>query len=219
MNSPKLQEGCFLCNAVFSGCTSGFIEPDLLRRRAESISGSSTRAAGGGLDDEFRLLTDKSFSCSGNMTGILLVGAVRTGMNRSQYPEIQIWRRSTSDDDTYSKQAIQTIRLTEGAFSSDGVLQHNLNTFNISFQSGDMLGVYQPLESESVVRVYYDSNASTTYLVRENPNLINITNFLQNSSDELILISPISGIHTARIHDLYIIVSITCRLTVHWKFS
>ena len=90
MNSPKLQEGCFLCNAVFSGCTSGFIEPDLLRRRAESISGSSTRAAGGGLDDEFRLLTDKSFSCSGNMTGILLVGAVRTGMNRSQYPEIQI---------------------------------------------------------------------------------------------------------------------------------
>ena len=149
------------------------------------------------------------------MTGILLVGAVRTGMNRSQYPEIQIWRRNTSDNDTYTKQANQTIKLTEGAFCSDGVLQYNLNTSNISFQSGDVLGVYQPPENESVVRVYYDSNASTTYYIRENPNLTIITNSLQNSNDELILISPISGIHTARIHDLYIIVSITCRLTMH----
>ena len=158
------------------------------------------------------------------MTGLLLVGAVRSGAKRNQYPEIQIWRRSTSDDDTYSKQANQTIRLTEGAFSSDGVLQYNLNNSNISFQSGDVLGVYQPPENESVVRVYYDSNASATYYIRErNPNPININNSsilsLKNSSNELILISPISGIHTACIHDLYIIVSITCRLTVHWQFS
>ena len=59
------------------------MELDLLRRRAEKISGGEAGAGTGkGLDNEFRLTPGESFSCSGNMTGLLLVGAVRTGKMR-----------------------------------------------------------------------------------------------------------------------------------------
>ena len=66
----------------------------------------------------------------------------------------------------FTRLARQEIRLNPGDFSPDGVLQYNLTT-PISFQSGDVLGVYQPVESNSVVTVYYhdrdDVNTSIMY--------------------------------------------------------
>ena len=191
-------------NAVH-GCTRGFMELELLKRRAEKISGGNNAGStGGGLDNEFRLIPYESFSCNGNMTGLLLVGTVRTGGNRDQHPEIQIWRKIVHSDNTYTytMRDSQEIRLTPGDFSSDGVLRYNLTT-PISYHSGDVLGVYQPDQSNSVVRVYYDSNTSTTYRVnnkRYNIPTSSIT--IPNSSpsivfryNERILLSPISGMH------------------------
>ena len=185
-------------NAVH-GCTSGFMELELLKRRAEKIPGGGVgEGTGGRLDDEFRLVLNESFSCSGNMTGLLLVGAIRTNIGgRNQYPEIQIWREidHSTNTHTYSRQDSHEIRLNLGDFSSDGVLQYNLTT-PISYQSGDVLGVYQPDQIDSVVRVYYDSNTSTTYRVQNNPTSITIPNsstaFQYN---ERIILSPISGMH------------------------
>ena len=175
---------------VVNGCTSGFMELDLLRRRAEKISGGKAgEGTGKGLNNEFRLTPGESFSCSGTMTGLLLVGAVRN--DRKKYPEIQIWRNTSGN--TYTRQTSQEIRLNPGDFSPDGVLQYNLTT-PISFQSGDVLGVYQPRQQDSVVRVYYDANASTTYQVSNNPKSITITD-VKSANDELILMSPISGMY------------------------
>ena len=124
------------------------------------------------------------------MTGLLLVGAVRIGGSRDKYPEIQIWRNT--DGNTYTmKDGSQEIRLAEGDFSPDGVLQYSLAT-PISFKSGDVLGVYQPERRESVVRVYYDTNASTTYRVSKKQRSVNISE-VQTISNQLVLISPISG--------------------------
>ena len=170
------------------------MELDLLRRRAEKISGGQAGAGTGGeLNREFRLLPGDSFSCSGIMTGLLLVGSVRTDGGRDKYPEIQIWRNTGGN--TYTRQASQEIRLAEGDFSPDGVLQYNLNT-SLSFQSGDVLGVYQPRQRNSVVRVYYDnvSPTTTTYLMNnDNPTSpINLPDLL-TVTRQLILISPILG--------------------------
>ena len=182
-------------NAVH-GCTRGFMELELLKRRVEKIPGGDAgEGTGGGLDNEFRLIPYEGFSCSGNMTGLLLVGAIRTSLGRDQYPEIQIWSFNSG---TYTRQASQKIRLTEGDFSPDGVVQYNLTTPIISFQSGDVLGVYQPREQDSVVRVYYDSNTSTTYRVENNPTSITISNSSFSTAfhdNERILLSPISGMH------------------------
>ena len=176
---------------VISGCTRGFIELDLLRRRAEATGG-----AGNFLNEEFRLLPNENFSGNGTLTGLLLVGDIRANQGlRNQYPEIHVWRNTGGNN--YTKQASQEIVLNQGDFSPDGVLQYNLTT-PIPFQSGDVLGLYQPRQQSSVVRVYYDSSASTTYRVMgTNPTSpITIPNSL-SSTNELILIilSPISGTH------------------------
>ena len=179
-------------NAVH-GCTSGFMELELLKRRAEKIppGDEAGRGTGGGLNNEFRLVLNES---SGTMTGLLLVGSVRGG--RTQYPEIQIWRNTGSN--IYSRIGSEHITLNEGDFSPDGVLQYNLTT-PISFQSGDVLGVYQPRLQDSIVRVYFDSNTSTTYQVNNNPtSSIIIPNSFSSSAfhdNEWILLSPISGMH------------------------
>ena len=160
----------------------------MLRRRAEKIT--SRGISNQGLDDEFRLLPNESFSCSGTMTGLLLVGTLgRTSGKRTNDPEIQIWRNTGGN--TYTRQASQEIRLAEGDFSPDGVLQYNLTT-PISYQSGDVLGVYQPDQSDSVVRMYYSQENGITYRNSQNPTSINVSG-LSPISDEVILVSPISG--------------------------
>ena len=174
------------------------MELELLKRRAEKIPGGiNAGSVGGGLDNEFRLIPYESFSCNGILTSLLLVGTVRRNMGgRNQYPEIQIWRKIDHSSNTYmySRQDSQKIRLNLGDYSSDGVLQYNLTT-PISFHSGDVLGVYQPDESDSVVRVYYDSNTSTSYQVKYiNPTSLNL--FSSSAVHiERILLSPISGMH------------------------
>ena len=167
------------------------MELDLLRIRAENIPSVTCTCINEGLDGEFRLLPGESFSCSGTMTGLLLVGTIMTDGERDKYPEIQIWR-NTGGNTTYTRQASQEIRLAAGDFSPDGVLQYNLTT-PISYQSGDVLGVYQPLGNASVVIVYRDFNVSSiTYQDIIDPsspiNLIDLS--LVN---EHIFISPISG--------------------------
>ena len=177
------------------------MELDLLMRRAEKIPGGKA-GTGTGLDRGFRLLPGESFSCSGTMTGLLLAGAVmkRKMGKRDKYPEIQIWRNTSGN--TYTRNSSQEIRLARGDFSPDGVLQYNLTT-PISYQSGDVLGVYQPDQSDSVVRVYYDTNASTTYKYEiEEPKGMGTTpappptsvylSELTLFNKSLILISPIS---------------------------
>ena len=184
---------------VVNGCTSGFIELDLLKRRAEK-TGLSVNT-GGGLDRDFRLLTPESFNCSGTMTGLLLVGTIMEKTDvRDKYPEIQIWRNTHSN--TYIRQGREKIKLSPGDFSPDGVLQYNLTT-PIPFENGDLLGVYQPRQQNSVVRVYYDSSASINYRVsRSNQS----ATFLFETGvttiyNQLILISPISGnLHCTCIH-------------------
>ena len=137
------------------------MEENLLRRRAEKIT-FSARDRGmndDSLDEEFILLPGETFSCNnGTMTGVLFVGAIEGDENKN--PEIQIWRNTGGT--TYTRQDSQEIRLTEGDFSPDGVLQYNLTT-PMSFQSGDVLGVYQPSKGDSTVRVYYTEASVTTY--------------------------------------------------------
>ena len=163
------------------------MELDLLGRRAEKIPNGGINELNS-LDGKFRLL-DESFSCSGTMTGIVFVGLYRTGL-RDMYPEIQLWRNTGGN--TYTKQASEQLLLNTGVFSPDGVLQYNLTT-PMSFQSADKLGVYQPAKEDSIVRVYYRSATATTYELGNNaPSTISLDN-LSQKTDELILISPVTG--------------------------
>ena len=159
---------------------------DVLRKRAEKIPfGQTSRDV---LDDEFRMFPDWSFTCNGIITSLLL-GADIPRRDKS-YPEIQIWRNTGGNK--YTRQGSQEIRLARGDFSPDGVLQYNLTT-PISFQSGDVLGVYQP-EGRSV-RLYYFINASApiSYSERYNPTSPISLSSLSSINGQVTLITPLTS--------------------------
>ena len=135
-------------SSMLAGSTSGFMDLNLLKRRAEKIpnAGVSSNV----LNSNFRIVTGMNFTCSGSLTGLLLGVDIRPGGGRDQYPQVQIWRRRAGTNSKYDKQGVQEIRLAAGVFSPDGVLQYNRNPA-LSFQSGDVLGVYQPLHLFSSV--------------------------------------------------------------------
>ena len=94
----------------------------------------------------------------------------------------------------FNKIETRTINLSAGDFSPDGVLQYNLTT-PLSFQSGDVLGVYQPPQSTSVVNLYYriDSSAPLAYARNVDQDLIAPDIVPTSVSNQRILLFPMTG--------------------------
>ena len=90
----------------------------------------------------------------------------------------------------------EEIRLDPGAFSPSGVFKYPLST-PINFQSGDILGVWQPRQQDSVVRIFYsdnDNSAPITYKLGGATNdVYNIDSGFSPIQNEFILISPVAG--------------------------
>ena len=112
----------------------------------------------------------------------------------------------------------EEIRLNAGSFSQSGVLEYHLdNPFN--FQGGDIFGIYQPGESSSIVRIYYndsDSTAQVTYTLTDNMNSYTIdTSATANQvNQQFILISPIAG-NQNRLYENNVLLIIIYRSTLH----
>ena len=165
---------------------------DLLRTRALKIP--QGRRANTNLDEEFRLIPDVSFTCSGTITGLLIGATNRIGGSRDEFPEVQVWSSNTGGTLYTRRGNAQQISLTPGDFSPDGVYQYNLTT-PMPFQSGDVLGVYQPDESDSLVTLFYNNDASapTSLRINSNPTSSVTRSTLTPTSGQQILITPISG--------------------------
>lgn len=168
---------------------------DVLQRRAAKIPVVNVRSPNR-LNYEFRLFPDMNFTCSGSISSLLLGVDIRTvSEDRNQYPEIQIWRNIGGS--FVRKSGKQKIQLVEGDFSPDGVLLYNL-TPPLQFQTGDIFGVYQPPQSDSVVRLYYseDDSGSTSLQIKSihNPSIGSLrSNLLRKVIGQSILLSPITG--------------------------
>ena len=167
---------------------------DLLRKRAEKISSGNT-VSGNKLDHELRVVPELKFNCSGNITGLLLGGDVRTSVdNRVEYPEVQIWRRGFFITVFYTKQHSRTIELLPGNFSSDGLLRYNLTT-PIPFENENVFGVYHPLQNDSIVRLFYvdEPNAPVSEFINNSNVDTIIPGFTQDLSNHHMLIYPVTG--------------------------
>ena len=163
--TPLCRHGVIILFTVaVSECTSGFMQLELLKRRAEKISSANLISETSLTDGETRVMPGLNFTCNGNITGLLLAVDLRTvGGSIVQYPQIQVWEPSTiiTLPGFYTRGDHQNISLSAGDdFSTDGVLQYNLSP-PLSFQSGDLLGVYQPERSKSVVRLFYANDPGT----------------------------------------------------------
>ena len=154
-----------------ANCTSGFMELDVLTKRSEKIFFGNI-VSQNMLESGLRIDSSWRFSCSGTITGLLLGADIRTTGNL--YPEVQIWR--SDQNNTLNKIASTAILLAAGDFSPDGVLRYTLPS-PLPFQSGDMLGIYQPPSSSSVVRLFYaiDPAASSANTWSSNSNSVTLS--------------------------------------------
>ena len=167
--------------SVAAGCASGFMELEVLRKRAEKISNGNPSS--NVLDDEFRLIPDWNFTCDGIITSLLLGVDIQVG--ESDYPQVQIWRRNGSVSDEFNKIDSREIALVVGNFTPSVVFQCRL-TSPMHFQSGDVLGIFQPPQEDSSVRLYYnssDDSAPVAYRLQHDPG----------SAVNIVGMSPISG--------------------------
>ena len=90
-----------------------------------------------------------------------------------------------------------------------------INPFN--FQAGDIFGVYQPDDSSSVVRIYYNDNDKTApvfYTFTGSSIDVNVsynidsTDFSLMIQQQLILISPVAGIAKTVLCDIPTLLSL-----------
>ena len=150
-----------------------------------------------------RLIPDWNFTCNGTINSILLGADIRSS-DVSLYPEVQIWRRTDPSSTTreYIKVWSEEIRLNAGSFSPSGVLEYRLSN-PFAYQAGDIFGVFQSSQSNSIVRIYYNDNDNTAPVAyiqtgssSKDTSVFNLDgNEFSMIQQQFLLVSPATGSH------------------------
>lgn len=178
-----------------SSPANGFIDFDLMVAKASQMP----QGISGGLrtlvrDNELRVISDLTFNCTGVLTSMIIgVEVRRRDLLRNRYPQLQLWR--PGEFNSLNRVESRDIVLTPDDFNTTSVYEFKLNP-PLPFMSGDVLGVYQPMHSRSLVRVYYVENASPVQsfindTVGLETDTLNLTSF--QSVEESLLIFPFTG--------------------------
>ena len=159
----------FLSNAAGESCAEGFMDLSLLETKAATPVGAlanDTLAE----STESKWIIINQFNCSSVTIKEILIGAdIRTEHGkRNEYPSIEVWRLQWYWDIQlwkwiyyYSKVQSVPIELSPHNFTTNGLYHYVLPT-PIIFSSNDAyrnyrIGVYQPQDDKSVVRLYNGS--------------------------------------------------------------
>ena len=168
------------------------MDMDVIVKRAEWIPNINVESSDL-FDRELRVVPNWIFTCNSTITSILLGVDIITG--ETEYPEVQTWRRNGNQ---FTRIDSRMIILSPGNFSASGVFQYHLTT-PLPVVAGDMIGVYQPREDRSVVRIYYktsDPDAPASYTITnqgQSPTTFPTSTSL-DTAPEYILLSAITGI-------------------------
>ena len=106
-----------------------------------------------------------NFACNGSITGWSILARWRTGGSRDSYPYLLIWRSAGGDR--------YTLEDSTELFVSDNGRRNGIYLFPgiadppVQFQAGDVLGIFQPPEDRSLVRLLFERHTGpTNYYVR-----------------------------------------------------
>ena len=204
----------FLSNAEGESCADGFMDLSLLETKAATPVGALADEALAE-NNESRWIIRNQFNCSSVTIKEILIGAdIRTEHGkRNEYPSIELWRLRWYWDrqlrkwiSYYSKVQSVPIELSPHNFTTNGLYHYVLPT-PIIFSSNDAyrnyrIGVYQPQDDKSVVRLYNGSvsnpitvgkirldSISETYIIINNQN----REIDLNYETEVFMVHPITG--------------------------
>ena len=165
-------------NEAGGGCTEGFMDLSLLVAKAATPVGSLADNTLADSNEGRWIIGYDTFNCStAAVTEILFGVDIRSKHGiRNKYPNIDIWRRRGS---YYYQLQIIPIPLSPDNFTTNGLYHYVLPTpFNINsnIYNRYRLGVYQPEDDSSVVRLYRATTSSTETVGRLVSNVINFEN-------------------------------------------
>ena len=118
-----------------SQCMRGFLEEDVLRSKAALIGETVSRS------QEQVIIPAIKFTCAGSISKWIFIAEQNTGNGRNRYPEIQIWRPQLNSPHIYD--IVASVVISPQETSQDNVYTHTI-TSPISYQAGDVLGLYHP---------------------------------------------------------------------------
>ena len=173
-------------------CTEGFMDLSLLVAKAATPVGSladDTLAEG---NERRWIINGKTFNCTtATVTEVLLGVDIRSkDGNRNKYPSIEIWEFRQyqyswhyRSGNYYQNPVTIPIVLSPDNVTTNGLYRYILPTpFSVSGSNYDTyrLGVYQPEDDSSVVRLYNATTSSAARVGKIRPDSINETNIILN---------------------------------------
>lgn len=116
---------------------------------------------------EQRLIPDIHFTCNGSVIK-WIVGGEENDRNHD-HPELQIWRRvgdNMGSTNMYTK--VSYSLLTPSKTTEFSHVYEYTPVPPLDFQEGDILGVYQPDDSDNQLKLYYQENAGPRNYIMSN---------------------------------------------------
>ena len=147
------------------------------------------------------IFPDVSFTCSGSIKSWVF-GAEFGGGNL--FPELQIWR-PTGDDGVYTK--VGNITVMVDSINSSGISEYPLFS-PLTFQTGDVLGYYQPNIYLSQLRLLLELNGREPqrgyYYYRTSPaSELDILSGASRSTAFQILVDVVTGNNSLLYYNKY----------------
>ena len=164
--------------ATGGGCTEGFMDLSLLVAKAATPVGSLADNTLAGSNVRRWVIGYDTFSCSTvAVTEVLLGVDIRSEYgNRNKYPSIEMWYY---DGSFYQNLVTLPIALSPDNVTTNGLYRYVLPTpFSISsnIYNRYRLGVYQPEDDSSAVRLYRATASSTASVGRIRADSISESN-------------------------------------------
>ena len=128
-------------------CTSGFAT-------REAVEAAATRSLVN-RDEQQRIIPQINFTCDGAITKWIVDGRWDNSGMHDWYPDLQIWR--VTGPNTFTKVGNTTLRIETG--SRDMTYYEYSPPTPLSFQAGDVLGIFQPDMGKNCLRLYFQSGA------------------------------------------------------------
>ena len=223
----------FLSNAAGDSCAEGFMDLSLLESKAATPVGALADDTLAENTETRWIFSDNEFMCNNVKIKEIFIGAdIRTEHGkRNEYPSIELWRLQWYWDIQlwkwiyyYSKVQSVPIELSPHNFTTNG-LYHYIFPTPISFSSNNYynsyrIGVYQPQDDKSVVRLYNGSVSNPITVGKIRLDSIDETDIrisdpdreidLINDATEAFMVHLITGI-LACAHNYYRYFFIFCR--------
>ena len=131
-----------------SECTSGFATLDAIMIALRRITITNR-------DRQQHIIPHINFTCDGTITKWIVLGVWNSSGMHDWYPDLQVWRRTGTN--TFNKVGNTTLRVETGNRDMT-YYEYSLLT-PLSFQTGDVLGIFQPDMGRNRLRLYFQSGA------------------------------------------------------------